>query len=98
MLRKEIHLDVVGTSRCHYGALQSFPVEIIKQGNGIVPSCCVIFDLDPLSLSFDFVFNPEIVKSFPVITSSIPIESRKSPTVVLLDDDTGRISIVAVKT
>ncbi|GJS16957.1 hypothetical protein Tco_0411429 [Tanacetum coccineum] len=31
----------------------------------IVPSCCVIFDLDPLSLSFDFVFNPEIVKSFP---------------------------------
>ncbi|GJV04041.1 hypothetical protein Tco_1337610 [Tanacetum coccineum] len=30
----------------------------------LVPSCYVIFDLEPLSLSFDFVFNPEIFKSF----------------------------------
>nr|GEV00656.1 putative reverse transcriptase domain-containing protein [Tanacetum cinerariifolium] len=30
----------------------------------LVPSCCVIFDLEPLSLSFDFVFNLEIFKSF----------------------------------
>ncbi|GKE53717.1 hypothetical protein Tco_1488873, partial [Tanacetum coccineum] len=30
----------------------------------LVPSCCVIFDLEPLSLSFDFVFSFEIFKSF----------------------------------
>ncbi|GJZ05205.1 hypothetical protein Tco_0538480 [Tanacetum coccineum] len=29
----------------------------------LVPSCCVIFDLVPLSLSFDFVFTSEIFKS-----------------------------------
>ncbi|GKD14477.1 hypothetical protein Tco_1198884 [Tanacetum coccineum] len=29
----------------------------------LVPSCCVIFDLYPLSLSFDFVFTSEIFKS-----------------------------------
>ncbi|GKB40463.1 hypothetical protein Tco_0885405 [Tanacetum coccineum] len=29
----------------------------------LVPSCCVIFDLEPLSLSFDFVFSSEISKS-----------------------------------
>ncbi|GKC04429.1 hypothetical protein Tco_0996039, partial [Tanacetum coccineum] len=31
----------------------------------IVPSCCVIFDLEPLSLSFDFVLDFEISKYFP---------------------------------
>ncbi|GJZ58501.1 hypothetical protein Tco_0613995 [Tanacetum coccineum] len=31
----------------------------------LVPSCCVIFDLEPLSLSFDFVFSSEIFKSSP---------------------------------
>ncbi|GKC39559.1 hypothetical protein Tco_1051943 [Tanacetum coccineum] len=30
----------------------------------LVPSCFVIFDLEPLSLSFNFVFMPEIFKSF----------------------------------
>ncbi|GKC46380.1 hypothetical protein Tco_1064102, partial [Tanacetum coccineum] len=30
----------------------------------LVPSCYVIFDLEPLSLSFDFVFCSEIFKSF----------------------------------
>ncbi|GJZ98404.1 hypothetical protein Tco_0670857, partial [Tanacetum coccineum] len=30
----------------------------------LVPSCFVIFDLEPLSLSFDFVFMSEIFKSF----------------------------------
>ncbi|GKE54184.1 hypothetical protein Tco_1489340, partial [Tanacetum coccineum] len=30
---------------------------------GLVPSCYVIFDLEPLSLSFDFVFMSEIFKS-----------------------------------
>ncbi|GJV49981.1 putative reverse transcriptase, RNA-dependent DNA polymerase [Tanacetum coccineum] len=29
----------------------------------LVPSCCVIFDLEPLSLFFDFVFTFEIFKS-----------------------------------
>ncbi|GJY98685.1 hypothetical protein Tco_0516115 [Tanacetum coccineum] len=29
----------------------------------LVPSCCVIFDLEPLSLSFNFVFTSEIFKS-----------------------------------
>nr|GEZ38776.1 hypothetical protein [Tanacetum cinerariifolium] len=33
-------------------------------GCRLVPSCCVIFDLDPLSLSFDFVSNYKIFKSF----------------------------------
>ncbi|GKE33975.1 hypothetical protein Tco_1453297, partial [Tanacetum coccineum] len=32
-------------------------------GEGLVPSCFVIFDLEPLSLSFDFVFCSEIFKS-----------------------------------
>ncbi|GJW98000.1 hypothetical protein Tco_0179808 [Tanacetum coccineum] len=117
----------------------------------LVPSCCVIFDFEPLSLSFDFVFNLEIFKSFPcvslstlpscdlvswyrhahhleslitisldnlcldnldifkedlenqnqnryLVTSLIHIESRKSPTAVLFDDDTRKISIVTVNT
>ncbi|GJS88590.1 hypothetical protein Tco_0771226 [Tanacetum coccineum] len=36
-----------------------------KPDQTLVPSCCVIFDLEPLSLSFDLVFKSEIVKSFP---------------------------------
>ncbi|GJT84824.1 hypothetical protein Tco_1066541 [Tanacetum coccineum] len=35
---------------------------------------------------------------YPVITSLIHIESRKSPTAVLFDDDTRRMSIVTVNT
>ncbi|GKC35270.1 putative reverse transcriptase domain-containing protein [Tanacetum coccineum] len=39
----------------------------------LVPSCLVIFDLEPLSLSFNFVFNSEIFKSFPCLSlSSLP--------------------------
>ncbi|GJY14564.1 ATP-dependent DNA helicase PIF1-like protein [Tanacetum coccineum] len=34
----------------------------------LVPSCFVIFDLEPLSLSFDFVFSSEIFKSFPCLS------------------------------
>ncbi|GKG48881.1 hypothetical protein Tco_0513028, partial [Tanacetum coccineum] len=30
----------------------------------LVPSCCVIFDIEPLLLSFDVVFDSEIFKSF----------------------------------
>ncbi|GJV57026.1 hypothetical protein Tco_1458031 [Tanacetum coccineum] len=92
----------------------------------LVPSCCMILDLELLSLSFNFVIDSKIFKSFPwfpaqsvgssntevldtpclldlfigtsqsrqhVNTSLIHIESRKSPTAVLFDDDTGRISI-----
>ncbi|GJY92424.1 hypothetical protein Tco_0508206 [Tanacetum coccineum] len=40
---------------------------------GLVPSCFVIFDLDPLSLSFDFVFCSEIFRSFSCLSlSSLP--------------------------
>ncbi|GKB89547.1 hypothetical protein Tco_0961819 [Tanacetum coccineum] len=31
--------------------------------SGLVPSCCVIYDLELLSMSFDFVFSSEIFKS-----------------------------------
>ncbi|GJS08971.1 hypothetical protein Tco_0365767 [Tanacetum coccineum] len=134
---------------------------------GLVPSCCVIFDLEPLSLSFDFVFSSDIFKTFSLrslpscnlvswhqhayivhhleslliisldnlcldnldiehvvmnstmlecgsyaidlscmfrpksissFTSLIHIESRNSPTAVLFDVDTGRISIVTMNT
>ncbi|GKB10346.1 retrovirus-related pol polyprotein from transposon TNT 1-94 [Tanacetum coccineum] len=42
-------------------------------GDKLVPSCYVIFDLYPLSLSFDFVFDSEIFKSFPCLSlSSLP--------------------------
>ncbi|GKC53222.1 hypothetical protein Tco_1075967 [Tanacetum coccineum] len=36
----------------------------------LVPSCCVIFDLKPLSLSFNFVFCSENFKSFPCLSLS----------------------------
>ncbi|GJT36614.1 putative ribonuclease H-like domain-containing protein [Tanacetum coccineum] len=36
----------------------------------LVPSCCVVFDLKPFSLSFDFVFSSKIFKSFPCLSSS----------------------------
>ncbi|GJS48936.1 hypothetical protein Tco_0599057 [Tanacetum coccineum] len=35
----------------------------LKDERRLVPSCFVIFDLEPLSLSFDFVFMSEIFKS-----------------------------------
>ncbi|GKC43906.1 hypothetical protein Tco_1061628, partial [Tanacetum coccineum] len=36
----------------------------------LVSSCFVIFDLEPLSSSFNFIFDSEIIKSFPCLTSS----------------------------
>nr|GEX28066.1 ribonuclease H-like domain-containing protein [Tanacetum cinerariifolium] len=33
----------------------------------LVPSCFAIFDLEPLSLSFDFVFSSEIFKSLSTV-------------------------------
>ncbi|GJS23212.1 hypothetical protein Tco_0451844 [Tanacetum coccineum] len=95
---------------------------VSKQTTRLVPSCFVIFDLEPLSLSLDFIQRISLT-GFPsqsvgssntdvldlpcllvlitetsqsrqhVDTSLIHIESRKSPTAVLFDDDTGRISI-----
>ncbi|GJW66252.1 hypothetical protein Tco_0120676 [Tanacetum coccineum] len=41
---------------------------VIEHFLRLVPSCCVIFDLEPLSLSFDFVFDFEISKSFPCLS------------------------------
>ncbi|GJU16505.1 hypothetical protein Tco_1144471 [Tanacetum coccineum] len=40
-----------------------FMLYLYKIGTLLVPSCFVIFDLEPLSLSFDFVFMSEIFKS-----------------------------------
>ncbi|GJX99252.1 hypothetical protein Tco_0356271 [Tanacetum coccineum] len=34
----------------------------LSKWTGLVPSCCVIFDLESLSTSFDFVFSSEIFK------------------------------------
>ncbi|GKG18335.1 hypothetical protein Tco_0372633, partial [Tanacetum coccineum] len=48
------------------------------------------------SESDSYYLSDYVVNSFtryPVDTSLIHIESRKSPTTVLFDDDTGRISI-----
>ncbi|GJW32109.1 hypothetical protein Tco_0052141 [Tanacetum coccineum] len=36
---------------------------IHQEDTALVPSCCVIFDLKPLSLSFNFIFMSEIFKS-----------------------------------
>ncbi|GJT89522.1 hypothetical protein Tco_1078367 [Tanacetum coccineum] len=36
----------------------------------LVSSCCAIFDLEPLPLSFDLVFSSEIFKSFPCLSLS----------------------------
>nr|GEU38772.1 hypothetical protein [Tanacetum cinerariifolium] len=42
---------------------QNFHIDGATVDNTIIPSCFVIFDLYPLSLSFDFVFMSEIIKS-----------------------------------
>ncbi|GJT91159.1 hypothetical protein Tco_1080004 [Tanacetum coccineum] len=73
---KEIVNQSVGTSLKKTVALESTnkkPRKSIrklhehasKTCNWLVPSCFVIFDLELLSLSFDFVFSSEISKSFP---------------------------------
>ncbi|GKB57083.1 putative ribonuclease H-like domain-containing protein [Tanacetum coccineum] len=47
------------------GITQQFSAARTPQQNGVVlvPSCCVIFDLEPLSLYLDFIFTSEIFKS-----------------------------------
>nr|GEX95089.1 hypothetical protein [Tanacetum cinerariifolium] len=45
----------------------------IPPSTKLVPLCFMIFDLEPLSSSFDFVFDSEIFKSFSCLTpSSLP--------------------------
>nr|GEW74859.1 putative reverse transcriptase domain-containing protein [Tanacetum cinerariifolium] len=41
-----------------------FTNRVTSSTTRLVPSCCVIFDLEPLSLSFDFAFSFDIFKSF----------------------------------
>ncbi|GJT86051.1 hypothetical protein Tco_1067768 [Tanacetum coccineum] len=43
--------------------LWSVLIDTIEHPNWLVPSCFAIFDLEPLSSSFDFVFVSEIFKS-----------------------------------
>ncbi|GKA87505.1 putative reverse transcriptase domain-containing protein [Tanacetum coccineum] len=44
-------------------ALTGGPKDFVVHCDALVPSCYVIFDLKPLSFSFDFVFTSEIFKS-----------------------------------
>ncbi|GJY95717.1 putative reverse transcriptase domain-containing protein [Tanacetum coccineum] len=73
----------------------SFPSQVLCLGDDI--------DLHPNS-NFTFISDrqkgiiPAIKTMFPSITSLIHIEYRKSPTAVLFDVDTGRISIVTMNT
>ncbi|GJZ78746.1 hypothetical protein Tco_0643583, partial [Tanacetum coccineum] len=39
----------------------------------LVLSCCMMFDLEPLSLSFEFVFSSEIYKSLSFSLSHLAI-------------------------
>ncbi|GJX63294.1 hypothetical protein Tco_0296194 [Tanacetum coccineum] len=107
------------TSLLHILQILSLGLELCC--SRLVPSCFVIFDLEPLSLSFDFVFHIEIFKSFLVLdeldssdrhfnlylmesgtfytfsTSLIRKESRKLPTAMLSDVDTGHSSLQNTK-
>ncbi|GJX69911.1 NADH dehydrogenase subunit 1 [Tanacetum coccineum] len=58
----------------------------------LVPSCCVIFDLELLSLSFEFVFSSEIFKSFSLYVqfgrtslTGFPAQSVRSSNAYALD-------------
>ncbi|GKC98000.1 hypothetical protein Tco_1168275 [Tanacetum coccineum] len=62
--------------------------------NLVSPSLSVYTPTPPQIFDISFM-DPN---RYPVVTSLIHIESRKSPTAVLFDDDTGRISIVIVNT
>ncbi|GJZ83332.1 hypothetical protein Tco_0648505, partial [Tanacetum coccineum] len=56
-----------------YFKANNLPECVVFEFQRLVPSCYVIFDLEPLSLSFDFVFDSEIFKSFPCLSlSSLP--------------------------
>ncbi|GKD55624.1 hypothetical protein Tco_1289011 [Tanacetum coccineum] len=58
--------EYIAIRRCKYDIW-----ERNKDNMLLVPSCCVIFDLEPFL--FDFIFNSEIFKSFPCLSlSSLP--------------------------
>ncbi|GJW15155.1 hypothetical protein Tco_0019288 [Tanacetum coccineum] len=54
------HLEVSELAAC----LEKLHFSALLVMSKLVPSCYVIFDLEPLSLSFDFVISLEIFKSF----------------------------------
>ncbi|GJR15024.1 hypothetical protein Tco_0797676 [Tanacetum coccineum] len=60
--------EVPQTVEYRGGQLNSAPLlkveNFTKWKKRLVPSCCVIFDLKPLPLSFDLVFSSDIIKSF----------------------------------
>ncbi|GJS19616.1 hypothetical protein Tco_0448248 [Tanacetum coccineum] len=55
--------------RDHFGCLWT----LVRAGLRLVPSCCVIFDLEPMSLSFDLMFSSKIFKSFPCLSLYLAI-------------------------
>ncbi|GKB38477.1 hypothetical protein Tco_0883419 [Tanacetum coccineum] len=61
------------------------PFFIVEKG--LVPLRFAIFDLEPLSLSFDFVFCSEIFKSFPCVRSS-NTDVLDSPCLLVLNTGT----------
>ncbi|GJT79774.1 hypothetical protein Tco_1054116 [Tanacetum coccineum] len=99
--------DDDGNEKTHYS-------DSLNLGPELVPSCYVIFDFEPLSLSFDFGFTAALAilvtggsqsrqheshhQFFPVDTSLIHKESHKSPTKSLFDVGSSGISIFTVNT
>nr|GEV86002.1 retrotransposon Orf1 [Tanacetum cinerariifolium] len=60
-LKKHNYIDVRGSNAVIIERIDEHSKT--ERVNLLVPSCFVIFDLEPLSLSFDFVFSSEIFKS-----------------------------------
>ncbi|GJZ81592.1 hypothetical protein Tco_0646586 [Tanacetum coccineum] len=64
-----VNITLNDSGAIHYGLRGAFEEaraaesRLCRPTEPLVPSCCVIFDLEPLSLSFDFVFTSEIFKS-----------------------------------
>ncbi|GJU42865.1 hypothetical protein Tco_1195822 [Tanacetum coccineum] len=62
----------LSVTRNHFTSYSWYTIQVENKREDkkdlLVPSCFVIFDLEPLSFSFDFVFNSEISKSFPCLS------------------------------
>ncbi|GJT56405.1 hypothetical protein Tco_0991459 [Tanacetum coccineum] len=62
---REDSLEVGQNKSCTAGTkVYAAGLQLLEELLLLVPLCYVIFDLEPLSLYFDFVFNSEIFKSF----------------------------------
>nr|GEX16372.1 hypothetical protein [Tanacetum cinerariifolium] len=63
--KEAIHLILTGIGDDIYLTVDACQTaqEMWEAIERLVPSCFVIFDLEPLSLSFDFIFSSEIFKS-----------------------------------